>query len=156
MSELTQEQKRAATTANKLLKKEIANEDVPQELVPLILESFSRHKKTMAAFEKYAKGQMMDGVKVEGWFLKPGATVRSFDNLVGLYNNLKDNYGCDTKTFWANCSMATGGVKQIIKDSMVPGTPDAVLETKVNELVEQYGSTKTNAPSMKQETKPKA
>lgn len=68
----TPDQQKAAKTANALLKKDINNEDVEQGLIPLILDMFTRHQKTMKAFQDYAKKQVMDGVKVDGWFLKPG------------------------------------------------------------------------------------
>ncbi len=147
---------KAKYCSNALLKGEIEHGDVPDELVPHILESFAKHEKTMKAFKNYAKGQMMNGVNYAGWFLAPGSTVRSFTKLVELHQHLKSEYGCDADTFRKNCSISTGGVKEIVKNGLPPGTPAATIEYKVNEMVEMFGETKKNAPSMKAEKKAKA
>lgn len=150
------QQKLAAKTANALLKKDINNEDVEQGLIPLILDMFTRHQKTMKAFQDYAKKQVMDGVKVDGWFLKPGARVRSFTKLVELHQYLAEEYNCDAETFRKHCSINTSGVKEIVKDGMEVGTPAHVIERKVDELVQQFGESKVNSPSLKPEPKKKA
>ncbi len=156
MSSLTEEQKQARKCANALLGKEIEPGDVPQELIPYILDSFERHTKTMKAFKDYAKKQMFEGLEVKGWFVKPGNPVRKFTKLVELSQHLKKEYNCNAETFRAACSISTGGVKDIIKAGLPPGTPASQIEHLVNQCVTNYGTTKQNADSIAPLPKSKA
>ena len=138
----------AAKCSTALLNGEIEPGDVPVELIPQLLDTFTKHEKTMKAFKTYAKGQIMEGVKVDGWFIKPGNQVRNFTKLVDLYKHLKAEYGCTQAQFHEIASVKTDGVKKIIKAGLLPGTPTAKIEFLVTQLVEEYGEIKQNAGSL--------
>jgi len=129
----------------------------PDEQVPEVLKLFARDKKltgaatkTIKAFEGYVKKQIEAGVEYDGFFLKPGSVARVFNNLPGLHKKLAADYGCDSDTFRKYCSIATSGVEEIVKAGLPPGTPPMVIAQHINELCKEFGTTKQNAPTLKE------
>jgi hypothetical protein len=140
-----------------LLQGKIEPGDVPDEQVPEVLKLFARDKKltgaatkTIKAFEGYVKKQIEAGVEYDGFYLKPGSVARVFNNLPGLHKKLAADYGCDSDTFRKYCSIATSGVEEIVKAGLPPGTPPMVIAQHINELCKEFGTTKQNAPTLKE------